>query len=225
MPSRLIGIAILLALLSSEVCAQELPCTDQQLDDILFARVLEGNFEHSVIPPVPVFVRVTKDFAEYEALAKELERITTSVRPIIALKEIRRFQNTAEIEHDYQSLTAGAFVIVDSEFMAEGSPKFNTLLTTYRDAVLTDETNILIDPYLDTLDKGPLFVQVAPTPNASNLAYRIEAVAAAMRVPRLLISERFGKYQGLLATRTDLDQEREPIVVRCIMGYFKRATD
>jgi hypothetical protein len=227
MVSRLGGIfiALILALLASELSAQERPCTDQQIDDILFARILEGNNNHSVLQPVPVIVRVTKDYAEYEALSKELKRMSTSVRPIIALEELRQFEGVAEIEDDYRELTAGVFVVVDPEFMSEGSPKFNELLTTYRDAVFTDEYNMVIDPFLDTLDKGPLFVQVAPAPSATNLAYRIEAAAAAMRVPRLMISERFRKYQGSLATMIDLSKEREPVVVRCIMEYFKRATD
>jgi hypothetical protein len=100
--------------------------------------------------------------------------------------------------------------------MTSGVPKYNEILSTYKDTLLNEKTTVFLDPFLDVIDKQPIFVQLVPGVNVTNLAYRIEGIALLMRYPKLLIAKDFTHYLGELPEERIVDERRKQIVVDCI---------
>jgi hypothetical protein len=109
--------------------------------------------------------------------------------------------------------------VIDPELMKSGKPKYNNVLRgAFKDANLDSRTTAFVDPYLDTVWKTPTFIHLRPGPNPINLAYRIEVTAILLRFPKLLLSERFMKYSGGLATEESPSDDRDAIIAECIVG-------
>jgi hypothetical protein len=173
-----------------------------------------GGVNHMKV--VRVYVRVLGSKANVNDLIKQLQGLGSTEHPVWFVDSVEARVDGDSIVDEFRTTKEGAFIVVDGEFMTGGVPKYNEILSTYKDTALHEKTTVFLDPFLDVIDKQPIFVQLVPGLNVTNLAYRIEGIALLMRYPKLLIAKDFTRYLGELPEEQIADEKRKQIIVDCV---------
>jgi hypothetical protein len=99
-----------------------------------------------------------------------------------------------------------AFVVIDSEFMIGGYPKYNELLDYYRNRAIKQRTVMIVDRYLSARETSS-FVQVTAQRGARNAALLVELAAAFVAHPGLARSKEFLSYSALVTSFAALSED------------------
>lgn len=128
-----------------------------------------------------------------------------------------------QILSQFRAYKGDAFFVLDSQLMLGGAPKFNAVLSAFKDVDLTDQS-IIIDPLPGSEAKLPLFVQIVANGDAEVLTYRIEATIGLLQFQGLWGSPTYKRYA--LATGQDhatpeIRQSHEEVMDACIVRQLR----
>jgi hypothetical protein len=187
-----------------------------------------------LMPMTVLFFR--RDFSRADDAILRFRRELEATKPKILASagevQAQAFDDAAKIPHYYHQQT-GFLVVVDSQFMKNGKPKYNDILLSYKDKKIDTDQLLILDPWLigeslQTSKPDRAFVQVASTIRPEVLPYLLELSTYLWFDPNLFSIPEFAVYAsrvtdeaangGSLSSHTM--SQREEVVVNCLDRRF-----